>query len=72
MAVVHTHLKIVLDVGTMSEGSFVSGGGARSEEIVKVSDDSGTLNPSEQREALFAMIRAYLDAANSTATTAGA
>lgn len=70
MAVVHTHLQITMDVGTESEGSFVSGGGARQVEVVKVADDSGTLNPSEQREALFAVIRAYLDAANSTATTA--
>lgn len=69
MAVTHTHLKITIDVGTSPSGTFVSGGGARAVEVLKVADDSGTLNPAEQREAIFAIIRAYLDAANSTTTT---
>ena len=69
MAVSHTHLRITIDVGTLSGENFVSGGGNTAHEVLEVSDDAGVLNPSEQREALFALIRAYLDAANSTATT---
>jgi len=69
MAVTHTHLEIRMDVGTESGGNFVSGGGNTFREMVKVSDGAGSLNPSEQFVALQALIRAYLDAANSTATT---